>query len=86
MYSGGLVLTNGLPASAWVDSSDVWTLKRAAHMQGAFEWRNREKIGLAQVSQSGVSVAAGAQVALALKFQSLLPEVETMLLKYKKLV
>jgi hypothetical protein len=55
-------------------------------MQGAFEWRNREKIGLAQVSQSGVSVAAGAQVALALKFQSLLPEVETMLLKYKKLV
>jgi hypothetical protein len=69
-----------------VDAADVYNLRRAVLMQGAFEWRNRTTIGLGQVSQSGTTVAAGAQVALALKGQTLLPEVQTVLQPYRRLI
>ena len=48
-------------------------------MQANFEWRNRKTLGINQVSQSGASIQQGAQVSLALKQRTLLPEVETTL-------
>jgi hypothetical protein len=78
VYAGGLLKADG-SAAPGAETAEIATLRRALLMQAGFEWRNREQLGLAQVSQGGVSVQQGAQVPLALAGQTLLPEVETTL-------
>ena len=75
-YTGGLVAADGTAASSYVESSHLRSLKRAFMMQGEFEWRNRETLGITQISAGGVAKQVGAGVALALKGKTLLPEVE----------
>jgi len=74
LHAAGTLATNG-------QENDRQTLRRAFMLQASFEWRNREQLGISQVSSQGVTVQQGAQVATALKFQTLLPEVQTSLVK-----
>lgn len=85
-YTGGLLDANGAAANSHCAAADVQALKRAFLMQGEFEWRNRQTLGLAQISATGMTVQAGAQVALALKGQTFLPEVETTLAPLRRIV
>lgn len=78
IYTGGFVKSDGT-AAPYVDEGELQTLKRAFFMQGEFEYRNREQLGISQVSAQGVTVQQGAQVSLALKGQTFLPEVQTTL-------
>jgi hypothetical protein len=85
-YSGGLLSAAGAAANSYVDADHVQAVKRALLIQGTFEWRNRKTLGISQVSQGGASIQQGAQVALALVGQTLLPEVETTLLPLRRIV
>jgi len=75
-YTGGLVASDGTAANSYVEDEDLQTLKRAFVMQAGFEWRNRETLGITQISQSGAARQVGAGVALALKGITLMPEVQ----------
>lgn len=78
IYSGGFVKSDGT-AAAYVDAYDLTQLKRAFRMQAGYEWRNRETLGITQLTQAGVSKAAGDSVLLALREMTLLPEVQSTL-------
>jgi len=80
-YAGGFVKSDGT-AAPLTDETDLSWLRRAMLMQGTYEWRNRETLGLASVGARGVNVQAAAGVALA--GQTLLPEVETVLAPLKR--
>lgn len=77
VYSGGVVKSDGTAGSAQVDQTDLWALKRAFMMQTSFEWRNRLVLGAQSVSGQGVNIN--------LAPAKLLPEVEVLLGKYRRL-
>lgn len=84
VYTGGLIKGDGsLPDEA--RENEVMSLRRAFFLQAGFEWRNRKQLGLAQVSGQGVTVQQGAQVSLALKGMTLMSEVESVLLQFKRM-
>ena len=74
VYSGGFVKSDGTAATG-VEATQLDALRRAFFMQLGFEWRNRETLGITQISQSGAARQVGAGVALALKGKTLMPEV-----------
>jgi hypothetical protein len=77
VYSGGVIKSDGTAGSAQVDQTDVWALKRAFSLQLAYEWRNRQVMGLQSVGSQGVTIT-GAPA-------KLLPEVDLLLGKLKRL-
>ena|GEM_PF-3294540 len=78
-YTGGLIASDGTAANSYVEYGHRQTLIRAFIMQAGFEWRNRETLGIMQISASGMAKQVGAGVALALKGVTLMPEVQTAL-------
>ena len=85
VYAGGFVKSDGTAADH-VEAGDLETLRRGFLMQVGYEWRNKEILGITQISQNGASVQAGAGVALALKGMTLMPEVELTLQPLKRTV
>jgi len=83
-YRGGYVATGDTPATG--ETAMPGAIKRAMMLQFEHEWRNRQHLGISQVSAKGVSINAGAQVSLALKRQTLMPEVESALLPYVRMI
>lgn len=70
VYSGGLVTDSGVVATG-ADSSELDSLKRALKMQGNFEWRNKQSLGVQSIGQQGMNVS--------LAKAELLPEVKAIL-------
>jgi len=85
VYAGGFVKSDGTVADH-VDDYELEALRRAFLLQANFEWRNRETLGISQVSQQGSSIQQGAQPSLALKQMTLLPEVESTLQPFKRIL
>jgi hypothetical protein len=84
VYTGGVVKADGSFAPGV--NEELALLRRALFMQLSYEWRNKETLGLSQVSAGGVSVGATPAVALALKGSTLLPEVQSMLAPLMRMV
>ncbi len=84
-YAGGFIKSDGTAADH-VDDYELQLLKRAFLMQGEFEWRNRDTLGITQISHSGASKQVGAGTQLAIKGITLLPEVEQTLVPLKRFV
>jgi len=83
VYAGGLIKSDQSAAPNAKDEN-VNALRDAYFYQAAYEWRNRERLGLADVSQNGVSVQAGSQPSLAKKGMTFLPVVEMALQRLTK--
>ena len=84
IHRGGYVAAGSTPGTG--ETAMPEGLRRAFFMQIEFEWRNKESLGVNQVSAQGVSVQQGAQVSLALKNRTFVPEVETSLQPYIRYV
>jgi len=83
--TGGLIQADGT-RSPLAGNAEVQALKRAFDLQLNFEWRGRKTLGLAQVSQQGASIQAPAQITLALKGMTFLPEVESTLQPLRRII
>lgn len=84
IYTGGYVAAGTTPGAGQTAMPDA--IRRAFRMQMGFEWRNRETLGVNQISQSGVSVQAGAGVMLAMSGKTLMPEVIETIATFKRMV
>ena len=80
--TGGYVATGVAVGDGQLAMPDA--IRRAMLMQGNFEWRNRDMLGLTTVTASGATVSAVAGVLLSLKSKTLLPEVEETLSPYRR--
>jgi hypothetical protein len=55
VYSGGLIKSDG-SAAPNADGEEIEALKRAMRIQGNFEWRNRQSLGVQSIGAQGVNV------------------------------
>jgi len=85
IYDGGFVKSDGTAATN-VEDAELEALRRCFMLQANYEWRNRKILGISQVSQQGATVHQGAQVPLALKQMTLLPEVESGLQPFVRMI
>lgn len=70
IYSGGLI-KDDFSAAPGADTGDIESLRRAVRMQGNFEWRNKQSLGVQSIGQQGMNVS--------LAKAELLPEVKAIL-------
>jgi len=61
-------------------------IRRAALMQFGFEWRNRDKLGITQFDAKGHGASFSNPVDLARRQMTLLPEVETTLEPFRRIL
>jgi hypothetical protein len=82
-YTGGYVAAGDTPGTD--ETAMPEALRRALLLQVGFDYRNRKTMGIAQVSSGGVSMQQGSQPSLALKMQTLLPEVVSTLNTFRRM-